>query len=389
MGPLNGIRVVEIGHALAGPFAGVMLADFGADVIKIEQPGVGDSMRAMGPSLDDSSVWWSVTGRNKRSICIDYKKPEGLAVVHSLLEGADVLIENLRPGVMARAGLGWDELHARHPQLVMLSISGYGGGGPYSDRPGFGKIAEAFSGATHLTGSADAPPVHPGYSLADASSGLMGAFGIMVALRDRDNTGAGQHIDLALYEPLLRMIEWQVPLHELHGWTAKRLGAQFPFGGAFLTDICETADGSNVVISAATTKALNSVRSMLAGLGMDEAAAAPVEIMNEALRQWIRTKQREEVVEILRAHDVVAGPVYSPADIVADPHIKARGNIVTVEDSSGARIPMPGVVPQLGASPGSVRWAGPALGEHSDDVLREIGIEGEELARLRGEGVIS
>src|SRR3978361_191931 len=158
VGPLTGMRVVELGHALAAPFAGSLLGDFGADIIKIEQPGHGDSLRAMGPKLDSSSVWWSVTGRNKRSVCIDFKKPRGLELVHALLKDADVLVENFRPGVLDRAGLGWEELHAAYPQLIMLSISGYGRGGPYSDRPGFGKIAEAFSGATHLTGDAELPP---------------------------------------------------------------------------------------------------------------------------------------------------------------------------------------------------------------------------------------
>lgn len=389
MGPLQGLRVVELGHALAGPFGGALLGDFGADVIKIEHPRQGDSLRDMGPKLGENSVWWRVTGRNKRSICIDFKKPKGLSLVQDLLRTADVLIENFRPGVLDRSGLGWSDLSRLNPRLVMLSISGFGSGGPYSERPGFGKIAEAFSGATHLTGQADAPAVHPGYSLGDATTGLMGAFGVMVALQERDRSGKGQLIDLALYESLLRMIEWQVPLKQMLGWEAHRKGNQFPFEDAFLTDICATADDSDIVVSAATTKALDAIRRLLTDEGVIGPSSATTAEMAAALRDWVAERPREEALRLLRERDIVAGPVYSASDIIADEHIAARQNLVSVPDGTGADVLMPNVVPKLETTPGSVRWAGPALGQHSDEVLTEcLALSEAELDELRAEGVI-
>lgn len=388
MAPLQGLRIIELGHALAGPFAGALLGDFGADVIKVEHPRQGDSLRDMGPKLGENSVWWRVTGRNKRSICIDFKKPQGLSLLKDLIRTSDVLIENFRPGVLERAGLGWSDLSKLNPRLVMLSISGFGSGGPYSERPGFGKIAEAFSGATHLTGEADSTAIHPGYSLGDATTGLMGAFGVMLALRERDRSGTGQLIDLALYESLLRMIEWQVPLKQMLDWEAHRKGNQFPFEDAFLTDICATADDSNIVVSAATTKALDAIRRLLADEGVIGPSATVAE-MAAALRDWVAKRPRDEALSALRERDIVVGPVYSASDIIADEHIAARQNLVSVPDVTGSDVLMPNVVPKLGATPGSVRWAGPALGQHSDEVLTEcLELSETELAELRAEGVI-
>jgi crotonobetainyl-CoA:carnitine CoA-transferase CaiB-like acyl-CoA transferase len=389
-GPLQGVRVVELGHALAAPFASALLADFGADVIKVEHPQHGDSLREMGPALDESSAWWAVTGRNKRSVSVDFKDPEGLKIVRDLIASADVMVENFRPGVLDRAGLGWEELHAAYPSLVVLSISGYGRGGPYSDRPGFGKIAEAMSGATHLTGHADQPPVHPGYSLGDATSGMTGALGVLLALRHRDATGEGQLVDVALYEPLLRMVEWQVPLHSM-GLPQSRKGAGFPFEDAFLTDVCATSDESNIVVSAATTKAKEAIRTMLVGEGLLDANVVPtVKEMAAALRGWVAQRPRAEALEVLRGHDIVVGPVYSAEDIVADPHMAARGNLVTMPTNHGVELPMPGVVPQLSATPGEVRWVGPLHGQHTGEVLTEVlGLDPAYVEKLAASGVVA
>jgi crotonobetainyl-CoA:carnitine CoA-transferase CaiB-like acyl-CoA transferase len=343
----------------------------------------------MGPMLDESSVWWSVTGRGKRSVCVDFKQPAGLRIVRALIASADVLVENFRPGVLDRAGLGWDELHQAYPRLVMLSISGYGRNGPYSARPGFGKIAEAFSGATHLTGQADEPPVHPGYSLGDATSGLTGALGVLLALRHRDAAGEGQLVDVALYEPLLRMIEWQVPLHVLLGQEQHRAGANFPFEEAFLTDVCATSDGSNIVVSAATSKAKEAVRQLLVQRELITNPAPSVPEMAAALRGWIARMPRDEALEVLRAHDIVVGPVYAASDLVADEHIAARSNIVTVPGNHGQQIPMPGIVPSLSGTPGEVRWAGPRLGQHTGEVLAEVlGLDAQARKELAADGVI-
>lgn len=398
-GPLSGIRVIELGHALAAPFACALLADFGADVIKIEHPAHGDSLRDMGPMLDESSAWWSVTGRGKRSVCVDFKKAEGLHIVKGLIRQADIVVENFRPGVLDRAGLGWAALHEQFPALIMLSISGYGRGGPYSDRPGFGKIAEAMSGATHLTGDPAAPPVHPGYSLGDATTGIFGAFGVLLALRHRDATGEGQLIDLALYESLLRMVEWQVPLHAVLGQTPVRNGAVFPFEDAFLTDVCATADGESVVVSAATTKAKDSVRQMLVAEGLlgdesvsDESVSdepVSVDMMSQTLRGWVLTRTREEALSTLLAYDIVAGPVYTTRDIVADPHMAARGNLVTMQSNHGVDVPMPAVVPSMSATPGEVRWVGPALGQHTGEVLTDVlHLSAAEVDALTEAGVV-
>nr|WP_296768855.1 CaiB/BaiF CoA-transferase family protein [Rhodococcus sp. (in: high G+C Gram-positive bacteria)] len=387
--PLNDIRVLELGHALAGPFASVMMGDFGADIIKIERPGVGDSLRSMGPQRGGKGIWWTVTGRNKRSVCIDIKTPEGLELVRELVAVSDVVVENFRPGVLERLGLGYDDLCAVKPDLIMLRVSGFGQTGPYSHRGGFGKIAEAFSGATHLTGPADDVPVHPGYSLGDAATGLMGAYGIMVALHHRDRTGRGQQIDLALYEPLLRMIEWQVPIHDASGTSPMRNGPRFPFDGAFITDICRTEDGEGIVVSAATTQSLTSLRRLLVDAGMLADMAAGEGDVVDALRAWTLRHTRDTALKALHDANVVAGEIYTAADIGQDPHMAARRNLVTVEDN-GHEVRMPGVIPQMTDSPGRVAWAGQDLGAQTDDVLRGVlALDDDRIARLHDTGVVS
>lgn len=388
-GPFRGLRVVEMGHALAGPLACTLMGDFGADVIKIERPGVGDSLRAMGPKHDGVGVWWSVTGRNKRSICIDYKQDAGRELVLELLASADVLVENYRPGVLERAGLGWEQLSALFPRLIMLSISGFGQRGPYRQRGGFGKIAEAFSGATHLTGSAEEPPVHPGYSLGDATTGLMGAFGIASALYDRDRTGCGQLIDLALYEPLFRLVEWQLPLQALLGTTAMRNGPRFPFDGAFITDICATADQESVIVSAATTESLRRLREFVTGEGLMDPDAESDTALVDGLRVWVARHTREQAIARLEAEGLVVGSVLTAQDLLEDEHVQARGNIARPKSDSGQEVPMPGVLPHLSASPGEVRWPGPPLGAHTEEILRDtLGLSEEHCRRLVADGVV-
>lgn len=388
--PLEGIRVIELGHALAGPLAGTLLGDFGADVVKVERPGTGDSLREMGPKFNDSGVWWAVTGRNKRSVCIDLKHSRGRELVLALVGRADVLIENFRPGVLDRLGLGWENVRATFPRLVMLRVSGYGQSGPYTERGGFGKIAEAFAGATHLTGEPEGPPVHPGFSLGDATTGLMGAFGVMMALYERDRSGRGQLIDLALYESLFRLIEWQVPLQQLLGETAWRNGARFPFDGAFITDICQTSNGESVVVSAATTESLDRLRAFVNAEGRKPATDDTDGGVVDGLRSWIAEHTRDEALGRLRAEGLVVGPVLSAADIVEDPHIRARGSIATVQSRDGTEIPMPTALPVLSETPGSVRWAGPRLGEHTEEVLTEtLGLTRAQCIDLAEEGVIA
>jgi crotonobetainyl-CoA:carnitine CoA-transferase CaiB-like acyl-CoA transferase len=366
--PLHGIRIVEMGHAVAGPMAAGFLADFGADVVKIEQPGSGDSLRRMGPKVDGVGIWWSVSGRNKRSVAVDFQRLEGLEIVRRLIAEADVVVENFRPGVLQRAGLSYGDLVEVKPDLVMLSVSGYGQRGPYSRRGGFGKIAEAFSGATNLTGYPQEPPVHPGYSLADMTSGLMGAYGVMLALFERSHSGEGQLIDLALYEPLLRMIEWQLPIADATGVDPIRNGTLFPFDEAFITDICATSDGGSVVVSAATPASLSSLRGLLIDSGHLTEGHESSEAIIGALRRWCAEHDQETATKTLQHRDVVAGNVNTASQVLSDPHVVERGDVIRVPMGDTDR-PMPAALPFLSRTPGAVNWSGPALGEHTGEVL--------------------
>jgi formyl-CoA transferase len=389
-GPMTGVRVIEFGHALAGPFACSLLADLGAEVIKVE-PVAGDDIRRQGLLDEGVSLWWSVTGRNKKSINLDIKSADGLQVLHDLIAVSDVLVENFRPGVLERLGLGWTELSAINDQLILLRVSGFGQTGPYSYRRGFGKVGEAFSGATNLTGERDGAPVHPGYSLADAVTGLMGAFGITAALRSRDGGAGGQMIDLALYEGMLRMIEWQLPYVGRLDFNSSRNGVEFPFGGAFLTGIWPSRDGHHIVVSAATAEILRRIVKMLredsgvrdGGDGDDVPAVAA------AMKEWIASRDADWVLQKLEDVGTVAGMVYDPATILHDPHMRARGSVIdTTHPRLDGAVPMPGVFPKFSKTPGRVRHAAPDLGEHTMAVLTEVlGYDTDKVASLTGIGV--
>jgi len=389
LGPLDGYNVVELGHALAGPMAATFMADFGADVIKVERTGAGDSLRAMGPQAEGVGLWWLVAGRNKRSLVLDLKAREGIAILRDLLEKADVLVENYRPGVMERLGLSWEEVHKLNPRLVMLSISGFGQTGPYSSRGGFGKIGEAFSGATNLTGHRDQAALHPGYSLGDAVCALMGAFGVTMALLSREKSGVGQLVDLALYEPLFRLIEWQLPMHVLAGLDVKRNGPRFPFQEAFITDICQTSDGESIVVSAATSDSIGRVHNLLLTKGILAAPTTSTEEMTDALRVWVAQNSKQAVLDTFREHNLVNGLVYTPTEMLDDPHMRARGNILQIPHPVLGSIPMPSVIPRLSATPGAVHWPGPSLGQHTEEVLRgHLGYAADRVTDLRARGII-
>ena len=395
-GALTNLRVIELGHAVAAPFAGALLGDLGADVIKVEPRERGDSLRNMGPQAGGVGLWWSVAGRNKRSIALDLKTEEGVNILRQLAAGADVLIENYRPGVMDRLGLGWEVLHELNPDLVMLSISGFGQTGPKRTDGGFGKIAEAFSGATNLTGYPDLPPVHPGYSVGDAVCGLMGAFGVLAALHARATNGQrGQWIDLAIYESLFRMIEWQLPLLEHAGLNLTRTGPDFPFAAAFVTTICPTASGDNVVISAATAATIDRLDDFLRDNDAHYAASGPgagaerTSRLTDAAVRWCASHTTDEVIETMDRAGLIVGPVNTPADIMTNPQFIARENIVRVDDERIGSVPMPSVVPRMSATPGSIRWAAPELGQHSEEILTEVlNFDTDSVEKLRKNGVI-
>lgn len=388
MGAFNDIRVLELGHVVAGPFAGSLMGDFGAEVIKVEKPGVGDSLRHMGPKDGPDSLWWTVAGRNKKSVAIDLSSQQGQDLCRHLVAESDVVIENFRPGTLDRWGIGWESLKSINNQLIMLRISGFGQTGEYSNRPGFGKIAEAFSGATNLTGHPSMPPVQPGYSLGDLTCGLMGAYAIAMALHARDTRGVGDVIDLALYEPLFRMIEWQLPLAQA-GLGIERNGNKFPFQGAFIVDICETKDECNLVISAASKAMLERLTRLLIADGVVADEESDQSIMEEGLRAWVGERSLEHASDELSTAGIVSWPVFGPVELMNDPHIKSRGNVVRVKTWNGGMVAMPDVVPSMSTSPGRVKWSGPSLGFHTDSVLAEVLKLGtEEIHGLRASGII-
>lgn len=388
---LDGLLVIELGHVLAGPFAATLLGDFGAEVVKIERPGLGDGQRTMGPTAGTSPLWFSVLGRNKKSVTLDIKSPEGNELLRAMLARADVLVENFKPGTLERLGFPPDDLERLNPGLVVLRVSGFGQTGPYSGRGGFGKVAEAFSGATNLTGEPDQVPVHPGYSLGDLTAGMMGAVGILLALQAKHASGRGQVIDLALYEALFRMIEWQIPITSATGSSVTRSGNKFPFSGAFSTDIYRTQDGQFVAVSASSPRLImvldTFVRERVAGL--PEPPPAPARELTDALGQWILNRDAAGAIVELDDAGIIAGLVNTAEDLLADPHIAARRNIVTVDDADGTPISMPNAMPFLSRTPGAVHWPAPALGAHTDEVLRDmLGVSDDRRDELRAKGII-
>jgi crotonobetainyl-CoA:carnitine CoA-transferase CaiB-like acyl-CoA transferase len=397
-GLLDGLRVIDLGHALAGPFAATMLADHGADVLKIEHPERGDPMRRLGPRKDDVPLWWKAAGRNKRSVTLDFSTLRGKEILLRLVEQSDVLVENFRPGTLERRGLGWEDLRRVNPGLVMLRISGFGQYGPYAARPGFGRTAEAMSGAAELTGYPDGPPIHVGYSLADTLTGLMGAFGIMLALHGRERTGEGDCIDLALYEPLFRLIDWQAIVYDQLGIAGTRAGNAFPVVlEGVAAGVARTTDGAWLSYSAATDSVLKRLVALMVAEGtlpdgsygsVEERRRSANEIQ-ELVSAWIGTKTADEVERLFEESHAVIGKVYGIEQIWDDPGYRARGNLTTVEDGELGPVTMHGVVPELAGRPGAVRWAGPPLGAHTREVLVELGaIRAEEVDELRTEGVI-
>jgi crotonobetainyl-CoA:carnitine CoA-transferase CaiB-like acyl-CoA transferase len=397
-GPLAGLRVLDIGHALAGPFAATLLGDFGAEVIKVERPGEGDAMRRLGPRKGGVALWWKAAARNKRSITLDFTKPLGRDILIELARRSDVLVENFRPGTLERHDLGWETLHELNPRLVMLRISGFGQTGPRSSQPGFGRIAEAMSGSAQLTGEPDGPPTHVGYSLADTATGLTGAFGAVVALLGRVRTGEGACIDLALYESLFRLIDWQVIAYDQLGSVPTRAGNAFPaLLEGVAAGVARSADGVWISYSAATDSVLARLIDLVAGEGaLEDPRFADAEDRRLHVREveaaaatWIAERSAAEVEEDFAAAQAVAGRVYDAEAIFEDPSYRERGDLVEVADEELGTVTMHGVVPHIGGQPERVHSTGPALGRDTCAVLGELlGLDSEEVERLREEGVV-
>ncbi|KVU41713.1 CoA-transferase [Burkholderia ubonensis] len=393
--PLDGIRVLELGQLIAGPFAGRMLAEFGADVIKVEPPGTGDPLRKWRMLHDGTSVWWAAQSRNKTSLTLDLRTPEGQDVIRRLVADADVLIENFRPGTLEGWGLGWDALSAINPGLIMLRVSGYGQTGPYRDRPGFGVIAEAMGGLRHLTGEPGRTPVRVGVSLGDSLSGLHGLIGVLLALRHREQQGGnGQVVDVALYESVFNMMESLLPEYAVFGAVREAAGSSLP--GVAPTNAYRCRDGRYALIAGNGDSIFRRLMALVGrpDLGDDPALAhndgrvAQVERIDAAIGAWTALQDRDDVLAALNDARIPAGRIYDVADIAADPHYHARGMIVDDTLPDGTPVRVPGIVPKLGATPGRITRSAPKLGEGTDAVLDSLGIDAATRADWRARGVI-
>ncbi|TKG71004.1 CoA transferase [Prauserella endophytica] len=396
MHALDGIRVLDLGTYLAGPFCATVLGEFGAEVIKVERPGTGDNLRRFGTGTEcgDTLVWLSES-RNKRSVTIDLGDPRGTELARELIAGADVVIENFRPGVLERLNLGYDVIQELNPRAILLRVSAYGQSGPNRDLPGFARIAHAFSGLALLAGEPDGPPVTPGStSLADYVTGLYGVIGVLLALRAREATGRGQCIDLALYETIFRALDELVPAYQQSGFVRERMGADTV--NVLPHSHYRTRDGHWIAIActnddmfARLAKAMERPELADPGeLGTTRARLAARDRVNELVSGWVGTLTRDEVLARCREAQVPAGPLHSVADIFADPQYRHRENIVLADSRIGP-LAVPGVLPSLSDTPGEIRWLGPALGADTDDVLTGLLHRTEaEIARLRADGVV-
>jgi formyl-CoA transferase len=391
---LEGVRVIEMGQLIAGPFAGKTLGEFGADVIKIEAPDGGDPLRNWRMMKEGTSVWWQVQSRNKRSVALDLRSPEGQDIARKLIAEADVLVENFRPGTLEGWGMGWDVLSALNPGLVMLRISGYGQTGPYRDLPGFGAIGEAMGGLRHLTGEPGRVPVRCGVSIGDTLAALHGTIGVLTALYHRKvNGGKGQVIDVALHEAVFNVMESLVPEYSAFGAVREAGGSALP--GIAPSNAYRCADG--YVLVAGNGDSI--FKRLMHAIGRDDLGQAPdlagnagrvarVGEIDAAIEAWTAGRTVEGVLEVLGQARVPAGKVYTARDIAEDPHYRARDMILTQHTREGYEIEVPGVVPKLMGTPGSVRSPAPRLGEDTDGVLRELGLTEEQIAALRGMRVI-
>ena len=395
--PLQGVRVVEMGSLLAGPFCGQLLGDFGAEVIKVEPPGKGDPMREWGRHRKEGhTLWWPIIARNKKSVTLNLREGEGQELARRLVETADVLVENFRPGTMERWGLGYEELSTTNPGLVMVRVSGYGQTGPYKDQAGFGSIGEAMGGIRHVTGFPDRPPPRVGISLGDSLAATFGALGAVTALYNREARGGrGQVVDVAIYEAVLALMESTIPEYALTGHIRGRTGAILPFVAP--SNTYPTSDGDYVVIGANADTVFGRFAKALGHPEWAEseryathnARGENQQELDELISAWTRERTAQEVIEVMREASVPAGKLFTAEDMLSDEHYAARQNVVEVEDPDIGPFPMQNVVPRLTETPCSVRWTGPKLGQHNDEVFKEaLGLSEEDLGGLRERGIV-
>jgi crotonobetainyl-CoA:carnitine CoA-transferase CaiB-like acyl-CoA transferase len=394
-GPLRNVTVLDLASFMAAPMAAMWLGDFGADVIKVEHPR-GDLMRHWGSVRDGVPLFWKMVGRNKRSITLDLHHPKAQDIVRGLVEHADVVVENFRPGTLPGWGLGYECLSAINPRLVMLSISAFGQTGPYGPRPGFGTLAEAMSGYAYMTGQPDGPPTLPSFGLADGVAGLCGAYAVMMALHERDTSSdQGQHIDLAIFEPLMTVMGHQFVEFDQLGVVAGRLGSRLPFAAP--RNAFRSSDGEWVAISCSAQSVFERACRAIGRPELIEdprfldnrARTANCDAIDAVFAEWVASRTRDEAVQTLNAADAAAAPIYSIQDVFDDPHFAARGNIARVPDEELGEIRMQNVVPRLSRTPGGIRYAGPTLGEQTFEVLNGLlGLGADAIEELRADGAI-
>lgn len=414
MSALTGLKVLELGTLIAGPFAARIFGEFGADVIKVETPhgpdgtGGGDPIRSWRHLHEGNSLWWTVQARNKQSIALNLKHPEAREIARKLALDADVVVENYRPGVLEKWGLGYEQLRAINPALIMVRLSGYGQTGPMKDQPGFGAIGESMGGLRYVSGHPDRPPLRVGISIGDSIAALHGVIGAMMALRHRDATGGrwngrqgeacragqGQMVDVALYEAVFNMMESLVPEYDVAGVVRERTGGALP--GIVPSNTYTTRDGQNIVIAGNGDAIFH--RLMLA-IGRDDLASDPDLVRNDgrarrvaeidgAIQQWCDGRGIEEALNTLKAADVPVGKIYSVADMFADPQFLARRMIEQHHFADGSPVKLPAVVPKLSETPGGTRWIGPSLGEHTEEVLKSLGYDSAAIDKLAQTGAI-
>lgn len=388
--------MLELGQLIAGPFAAKTLADFGAEVVKIEPPGAGDPLRKWRMlDKEGTSVWWQVQSRNKRSLALDLRTAEGQDVVRQLAAQADVLIENFRPGAMEGWGLGPDALLAANPRLIMLRLSGYGQTGPYRDRPGFGVVAEAMGGLRHLTAEPGRVPVRVGVSIGDTLAALHGVIGILLALQHRHHSGRGQVVDMALFEAVFNCMESLLPEYSAFGAVRGAAGSAMP--GIAPTNAYRCKDGGYALVAGNGDSIF---RRLMVLIGRDDLAqdasladnagrVARVAELDAAIGSWAATRTVDEVLALLEGASVPAGRIYTVADIATDPHYAARGLLQPLQMADGSILTVPGIVPKLSATPGSHRRNAPTLGQDTNGVLRELGLTDAQIAGLRERGIVA
>jgi formyl-CoA transferase len=398
-GPLAGVKVLEFGTLIAGPFCSRLMAEFGADVIKIESPAGedgkgGDPLRSWRVLHQGTSLWWTVQARNKKSVVLNLKDEEARLLAQRLALEADIVVENFRPGVLDKLGLGWDALHALNPSLIMVRLSGYGQTGPMSPEPGFGAVGESMGGIRYVSGFPDRPPMRIGISIGDSIAALHGVVGALMALHHRNATGGkgagvGQMVDVALYEAVFNMMESTVPEYDVAGVVRERTGGALP--GIVPSNTYTTGDGQAVVI-AGNGDAI--FKRLMRAIGRDDMANDPqlatndgrvpnTQRIDDVIQAWCSSQTIESALARLKATDVPASRIFSVADMMRDPQFLARGMFEQHALADGTPIKLPAVVPKLSATPGGTRWLGPSLGEHTDEVMADLGLGADEIARLR------